>query len=182
MAAATGSVKKPKSMMRLYVLCGLLMVGGFAIVFISTNNIKVSFDTFTSKEKYPAQAFVKKRTGLLSASIKGMLPSANITTGTDLSAKLEFDADTQKVNVSVHDQNNNPASRIMVIGSLSRVGETRIAKQFNLKDYGNGNFRSDSLDLTAGGWVLMVSAYNPHTLNREKLLFHTERAIFLKAN
>ncbi len=182
MATIARNSKKQKNMMGLLGLCCVLLIGSFVAVFFSTNNINISFDALfsdTSSSKYPAEAFVNKRKGLLTASIKGTLPNSGTATGYDLSAEISFDPSSKKAKLSIRDKKNKPLSHISVIGTVSRVGKKHVRKQFKMKEYGKGDFRSAPLDLADGGWVLMVSAYNTHTNKRDKMLFHTERAIFL---
>lgn len=179
MTVVTGNIKKPKSMLGLIALGCVVITGIFTAVFISTNNITVSFDAIFSKNKYPAKAFVNKRKGLLTASLRGQMPTSDLPNGTDISAKVSFDTSEKKVRLSLRDKNNKPVSRIMVIGTVSQVGQARNTREFKMSEYSKGDFRSGPLDLAEGGWVLMVSGYNLYTNNREKLMFHTERAIFL---
>jgi len=176
---AVAKRKSQKSVMGLVSLCCVLLAGIFAAVFISANNITVSFETFSSSEKYPAQAFVAKRTGRLKPKIKTEFPSTDITTASGFSAQISFDTTEQKVRFSLRDQNDKPVSRVTVVGAVSRVGQKRIARQFKILEYNEGQFSSPSLKLDDGGWILMVSAYDLYTRERNKLLFHTERAIFL---
>ena len=166
-------------MLGLISLGCVMIIGIFAAVFVSTNNITVSFDAIFSKEKYPATAFVKKRKGLLKATLKGRLPTSDLPNGSYLRAKISFDTSNKKVRLSLHDKNNKPVSRIMVIGTVSRVGQAHNTREFKMSEYSEGDFSSGPLDLAEGGWILMVSGYNLYSNNREKLLFHTERAIFL---
>ena len=48
-----------------------------------------------------------------------------------------------------------------------------------MAEFNKGDFRSNPLDLEEGGWILMVSAYDPYTLNKDKLVSYTERPIYL---
>jgi len=176
---AVAKRKSQRSVMGLIFLCCVLVVGIFGAFFISTNNIKVSFDTFSSQEKYPAQAFVAKRTGRLKTKVKTEFPSTGLTTASGLSAQISFDTTEQKVKFSLRDQNDKPVSRVTVIGVVSRVGQKKITQQFKILKYDESEFRSPSLNLADGGWILMVSAYDLYTRDKNKLLFHTERAIFL---
>lgn len=156
-----------------------MLVMVFVVIFFSTSNINVSFDALTKTEQYPAEAFVKTRAGRITAKVGGLHPTTGMISGAGLTAKIAFDAAGKKVNVSLRDRKNRPVSRITVIGTISRVGQRHITKQFKMRETNSGDFTSPPLDLSDGGWVLMVSAYNLRTLDHDKLLFHTERAIFL---
>lgn len=182
MVAAAENNRKSKSKLGLIALCCFGLAGIFVAIFISTNNINISFDTFTSKDKYRAEAFVKKRKRIFTAKIEDLAEIKGIITGGGLSAEIGFDAANQKVKLSVRDENDKPVTRITVIGTVSRVGQASITKQFKLQEYSAGNFRSASLNLANGGWILMVSAYDLYTRNKQKLLFHSERPIFLGAS
>ncbi len=179
MAVISGNVKKQKSMLGILTLCSLFLIGVFIAVFLSTNNVKISFDAIFNGDKYPAQAFVNKRKGLLTANVEGSISGTGMTTGANLSAKIDYDTTDKKVKVTVRDENNRPASRITVIGTVVRVGQKRITQQFKMREYGAGDFRSIPLDLAEGGWILTVTAYDLYSNNKDKLLFYTERAIFL---
>ena len=178
---ARNNKKKQNNMMGLLGLCCILLIGSFIAVFFFTNN-KVSFDALfsdTSSAKYPAAAFVNKRKGLRTTSAKRTLPDSTTTTGYDLSAEIAFDPVSKRARLSLRDKNNKPLSRITVFGTVSYVGNKQIRHQFRMNEYTRGEFRSKSLDLADGGWILMVSAYTTHTNNPDKMLFHTERVIFL---
>jgi FixH len=179
MAVTTGNVKKQKSMVGIVALCGGLLTTIFIAVFLSTKNINMSFDAFSSNDKYRAEAFVKKRRGLIAATLEGASPSTGVLSGADLTTSIDFDTSDKKVKLQVRDQNNRPVSRIQVTGTIVQVGKTGKVRQFKMQEYGTGDYRSAPLELSDGGWVLTVSAYDPYTLKKEKLLFHTERAIFL---
>lgn len=179
MAATTRNIKKQKSMAGLIALCGVVLIGIFIAVFLSTKNINMSFDAFSSNEKYSAAAFVKKRKGLITANVEGATPNARSLNGATLSTKIDFDTSDKKVKLQVRDQNGKPVSRILVTGTIMPVGKTGKIRQFRMQEYGTGDYRSNSIELNSGGWVLTVSAYDPYTLKTEKLLFYTERAIFL---
>ena len=170
-------------MIGLFSLGGALLICSFIAVFLLTNNINVSFDALfndASSTKYPAEAFANKRKGLLTATISGNLSSPNIEYGHNLVTDVVYSISSQKVKLSVRDKKNRPVSRITVIGTVSRVGGRKIVKQFKMKESSKGVFSSVPLDLADGGWIIMVSAYNMYTNKRDKLLFHTERSIFLK--
>jgi len=179
MAVTTVNVKKPKSMVGIIALCGVMLTGVFIAVFLSTKNVKMSFDAFSSNQKYRAEAFVKKRKGLITANVEGVIPSTGVLSGATLSTSIDFDTSEKKVKLLVRDQNDRPVSRILVTGTIVQVGKTGKIRQFKMQEYGSGDYRSASLELSDGGWVLTVSAYDPYTLEKEKLLFYTERAIFL---
>ena len=180
MAVISNTVKKQKNKINLITLCAILLTGIFVAVFFSTNNIKVSFDAFSGSDQYRIDALTSKRQGVITARIKGLTQNANLSAQSGLKADIAFDTSSKKVNVAVRDKNDRPVSRITVIGNVTRVGKKHISRQFKMRNYGNGTFSSIPLDLADGGWVLTVSAYDLYSNNRDKLLFYTERAIYLE--
>jgi len=178
-ATIAKNVKNPWSKAGLIALSSVLLAATFIAVFLYKNNINVSFDAFSSKDKYRAEAFVKKRQGLNARSQDGALNGSNGSVRAGLSAKIDFDAKSGKARLFISDKNGNPVSRLTVTGRLSRVGETGKFREFKMAEFGKGDFRSNPLDLGEGGWVLMVSAYDPYTLNKDKLVSYTERPIYL---
>jgi len=177
--AIAENAKKPWSKTSLIALSSVLLATAFIAVFLYRNNTNVSFDAFSSNDKYRADAFVKKRTGLNSRSQEGVLSGSSGSALGSLNAKIDFDAKSKKVRLFISDKNGNPVSRLNVTGRLARVGETGKPREFKMTEFDKGNFRSNPLDLEEGGWVLMVSAYDPFTLNKDKLVSYTERPIFL---
>jgi len=178
-AAIAKNVKIPWGKVGLIALSTVVLAAAFIAVFFYRNNINVSFDAFSSKDKYRAEAFVKKRQGLNSRSQEGALSSSNGSVRGSLSARIDFDVRSQKARLFISDTNGNPVSRLTVTGRLARVGETGRAREFKMAQFGKGDFRSNPLDLEEGGWILMVTAYDPYTLNKDKLVSYTERPIYL---
>ncbi len=179
MTTIVENVKKPWSKTRLIALSSVLLATAFIAVFFYRNGVNVSFEALSSKDKYRAEAFVKKRQGLNSRSQDGALSGSNGSIRSGLSAKIDFDAKSGKARLFISDKNGNPVSRLTVTGRLARVGETGKTREFKMAEFGKGDFRSNPLDLEEGGWVLMVSAYDPYTLNKDKLVSYTERPIYL---
>lgn len=165
--------------MGLIALSSVVLATAFIAVFFYRTGANMSFDAFSSKDKYRAEAFVKKRKGLNSRSQEGALSGSSGSVRGTLSAKIEFDAKSKKVRLFISDKNGDPVSRLTVTGRLARVGETGKTREFKMAEFGKGDFRSTPLDLEEGGWVLMVSAYDPYTLNKDKLVSYTERPIYL---
>ena len=179
MAAIAENAKKPWSKTGLIALSSVVLATAFIAVFFYKNGFNVSFDALSSKDKYRAEAFVKKRQGLKDRSQSGALNGSNGSIRAGLSAKIEFDAKTGKARLFISDKNGNPVSRLTVTGRLARVGETGKFREFKMAEFNKGDFRSNPLDLEEGGWILMVSAYDPYTLNKDKLVSYTERPIYL---
>jgi len=163
----------------LIALTSVVLATAFTAMFFYRNNINVSFDALSGKDKYSAEAFVKKRQGLNSRSKEGALSNSNSSVRGSLSARIDFDAKSQKARLFISDMNGNPVARLTVTGRLARVGETGKPREFKMTEFGKGDFRSNPLDLEEGGWVLMVTAYDPYTLNKDKLVSYKERSIYL---
>lgn len=178
-ATIAGNVKKPWSKAGMIALSSVLLAGAFTAVFFYRNNISVSFDAFSSNDKYRAEAFVKKRQGLKSKSKGGSLSGSGNSARAGFSAKIDFDAKSNKARLIIRDKNGNPVSRINVTGRITRAGNSQQTREFKMKEFGKGDFRSAPLELGDGGWVLTVSAYDPYTLNKDKLVFYTERPVYV---
>jgi len=178
-AAIAKNVKNPWNKVGLIALSSVVLATAFTAVFFYRSGINVSFDAFSGKDKYRAEAFVKKRQGLNSRSQEGATSGSNGSVRGSLSARIDFDAESQKARLFISDKNGNPVSRLTVTGRLARVGETGKAREFKMVEFNKGDFRSIPLNLEEGGWILMVSAYDPYTLNKDKLVSYTERPIYL---
>jgi len=179
MAVTTGNVKKQKSMVGIIALCGVMLMTVTIIVFLSTNNLKTTFEMFSSNERYSVEAFVNKKRGIVSTTMGDASPNIGGLSGADLSTTIKFDLSDKKVKLLVRDQNDRPVSRILVTGTIAQVRKTGKVRQFKMQAYAIGDYRSAPLELSDGGWILTVSAYDPYTLKKEKLLFYSERAIFI---
>jgi len=178
-ATIIGNIKKPWSKTSLITISAAVLATAFIAVFFYRNDINISFEALSSKDKYRAEAFVKKRQGINSRSQDGAPSDSNGPVRAGLSAKIDFDARSGKARLFISDKNGNPVSRLTVTGRLARVGETGKIREFKMAEFAKGDFRSNPLDLEEGGWVLMVSAYDPYTLNKDKLVSYTERPIYL---
>lgn len=94
------------------VLGSIIVIIGFIGVFAFTNNISISVDTLFSDDKYPAEAFVRKRTdkpkaSFLSSKIAAASKSSvAISTNDGASASVEYDKKDNKVKLKVLDRNN----------------------------------------------------------------------------
>lgn len=167
------------------ILGSLVLVVGFVVVFLITNNIDISLGTKSASEKYPAEAFVKKRTGKKVSSAqsrgtsKASVTSIGITTNEGLTANVGFDKSDQKVTLSVLDHNDKPMGRLQIVAHISKIGSKSGLQPVRMIEHSVGNFGSESLDLKEGGWILMVSAYNYFNSGYNTLLFHSEQPIFL---
>ena len=176
MTVSAGNKKRPKGSWGIIIIGCLLTPGIIIALFLAENKFKVSFDMFTPKGKYLAQAFVNIRQGRLKSSFQR---TKTITTSDGISANLAFDKSNQKVQLLIWDKNDKPYSRATIISRVSKVGQKNTMRHFKMTEHSNGDFRSESLKLAAGGWVLMVSAYDLFNRGNSKFMFHTERPIFL---
>jgi len=158
-------------------IVGVVMITGMvaAVVFASNNNGSLQ-GGFAGGEKYPAKAFVIKRQGALKANPV----SADINATNGLSVDVNFDEARQNLSLKITDPSGNPMKRMSVNAHARKVGQQHPPKRFALKEYPKGEYRSDAMGLEKGGWVLSVSAYDLYARGENKLLFHTERPLFVK--
>ena len=155
-ATISENVKKPWNKVSMIALSSALLVGAFTAVFLYRNNISVFFDAFSSNDKYRAEAFVKKRQGLKSKSRGGSFSGSGNLAQAGLSAKIDFDTRSKKARLIISDKNGNPVSRINVTGRVTRAGDAQQTREFKMKEFGKGDFRSVPLGLSDGGWVLTI--------------------------
>ena len=166
------------------ILGSVIVIVGFVVVFLVTNNIDISLNTQSANDKYPAKAFVKKRSGKtrsepqVGRSLKSAT-SVGITTNEGLTANIEFDKSKQQINLSIRDHNDKPMGRLQVVAHISKIGSKSSPRPVRMIETSAGKFGSESLDLRDGGWILMVSAYNFFNPGYNTLLFHSEQPIFL---
>jgi len=158
-------------------LVGVVMITGMvAAVIFASNNSGSLRGGFASGGKYPAKAFVVKRQG----SLKTNTVSEDIKTASGLSVDVNFDEARQKLNLKITEPSGKPMMRVSVNARARKVGQQQTSKRFALKEYPKGEYRSDAMGLEKGGWVLSVSAYDLYARGENKLLFHTERPLFVK--
>ncbi len=174
--AITKKQTKSKGSWGIITLGCLLVIGTFIGIFLTSNNVKLSFVNTATQEKYPAEAFVKKRKSATGSSRKGTKSSVGITTNDGFNADVVFDSKNQKVRLVVRDRFDKPVPRVQVIGTISKAGG-KGRRQFKLNERKKGDFRSQPLNLSNGNWVLTVSAYDYDNRRESKLMFHTERPI-----
>lgn len=149
----------------------ILLAGIFA-----KNNPGTSSDIFAAKEKYPAKAFVIKRQGRL----KSKTTYVGIAAGSGLNVVVNFDTSKQKLKIKIKDRHDKPLSRVVVEARASKVGRKQYIERFAMKETSAGEYRSETMSLKKGGWILIVTAYDLFDRRDNKLLFHTEQPIFLK--
>ncbi len=158
-------------------IVGVAMITGMvAAIIFASNNVGSVRGGFASGNKYPAKAFVVKRLG----SLKANTISEDINTAGGLSVDVNFDEVRQKLKLKITDPSGKPMKRVSVKARARKVDQQHPPKSFALKEYPKGEYRSDSLGLDKGGWVLSVSAYDLFARGENKLLFHTERPLFVK--
>ena len=157
---------------------GVTIVAGVIIVCIVAAVIfaRSSLNTRSNQEKYPAEAFVIKRQG----SLKSKTTYTGIAAGNGMKVDMKFDQADQKLMLKILDSKGKPMPRVTLDARASKPGQGQIPKRFIMKEYDQGEYRSDPMDLKKGNWVLMLSAYDLYNRNDNKLLFHTEQPIFLK--
>jgi len=158
-------------------IVGTVMITGMvaAVIFASNNSGSLQ-GGFASGDRYPAKAFVIKRLG----STKANTISEDINTTSGLSVDVNFDEVRQKLKLKITDPSGKPMKRVSVDARARKVGQKHPPKRFALKEYPQGEYRSDAMGLEKGGWVLSVSAYDLYARGENKLLFHTERPLFVK--
>jgi len=158
-------------------IVGIVMITGMvAAVIFASNNAGSARGGFASGNKYPAKAFVVKRLG----SLKANTVSENINSTSGLSVDVNYDEARQKLKLKITDPSGKPMKRVSVNAHARKVGQQQQPRRFDFKEYAKGEYRSDALGLEKGGWVLSVSAYDLYARGENKLLFHTERPLFVK--
>ena len=165
---------------RVIVLVSVLivvMVGGFTF---SQSGAKL----MTSKEKYPARAFVARRKGPAVVGKQGAEKTKTrylgVGSASGLKVDVDFDKSEQTLKLKIKGRNGETLRHVSLDVRVSRVGQTKKQTRFNMKITKKGEYRSGPMRLAKGGWVLMVTAYDRAKYGGEKLLFHTEKPIFVK--
>ena len=158
-------------------IVGTMMITGMvAAVIFANNNAGSSRGGFASGNKYPAKAFIVKRLG----SLKANTVSEDINSTSGLSVDVNYDEARQKLKLKITDPSGKPMKRVSVKAHARKVGQKYPPRRFAFKEYPKGEYRSDAMGLEKGGWVLSVSAYDLYARGENKLLFHTERPLFIK--
>lgn len=167
---------KSEGLLGAAIVSSVLMVCIAAAVMFSKSSPGTSLSSSMATEKYPATAFVVKRQGRL----KSKTSYVGIAAGAGISVDMEFDKSEQKLSLKIKDRLGEPLSRVTIDAQARKVGKTPNSKRIAMKEYSDGEYRSDPMSLGKGGWILMVSAYDLFDRNDNKLLFHTEQPVFFK--
>ena len=97
-----------------------------------------------------------------------------------MSVDVKFDSSAQKLMMKIKDRAGKPMPRITFDARASKAGKLLSPRRFAIKEYTDGEYRSEAMNLEKGGWVLSVTAYDLFGRGDNKLLFHTEKPVFLK--
>lgn len=159
-----------------FILVSALIVCLVGAFIFSQNNTSRSLGKMTSKEKYPARAFVLKRQG----SERTKTRYRGVAAAAGLEVNVDFDKSEQNLKLKIKDRNGKALPYVALDVRASRAGRARKQKRFNMKTTNRGEYQSGPMGLSKGGWVLMVTAYDQFKYEGEKLLFHTEKSIFLE--
>ncbi len=157
------------------IVATVLISGMVAAVVFATSTISVQ-GSFGGGDKYPVRAFVVKRMGSLEANTV----NEDITTTSGLSIDVNFDEVRQKLKLKIKNPAGQPMKRVSVKARARKIGQQQISQRLPMKEYPGGEYRSDPMNLDKGGWVLTVSAYDLYRRGENKLLFYTERPLFLR--
>jgi len=146
------------------------------VVLFSAYNPNITINYVASETKYPAKAFVLTRQGPL----KSKTQYTGIAAGNGMSVDVKFNQADQQLMLKIKDRTGKPMPRVTVDARASRVGQTQTQRNVAMKEYSGGEYRSDPMGLEKGGWVLSVTAYDLLSRGENKLLFYTEKPVFLK--
>jgi len=173
---AVTAIKKSEGLWGATLVGGVLILSVITIAIFSAFNIRISPTGFAPKDKYPARAFVIKRQGPL----KSKTTYAGVAGGTGMRVDVKFNNSDQKLMVKIQDRTGKPMERVTVEARANKAGRSQKAKSFAMKEYENGEYRSDAIGLDKGGWILSVTAYDLYNRGDNKLLFHAEKPVFMK--
>jgi len=173
---ALSAFKKSEASFGTAIIGGALMVFVFAAVIFAANNPNAAFNSLSAQAKYPATAFVVKRQG----RPKSKTTYVGIAAGNGMSVDMSFDKARQKLKLKILDRKGRPLPRVSVDARASKVGQRQNSKRIAMREIKAGEYRSDTMALDKGGWILTVSAYDLYNRSDTKLLFHTEKPVFFK--
>lgn len=158
-------------------IVGTVLISGMvaAVVFATSNSVSTQ-GSFGGGDKYPVRAFVVKRMG----SFEANTVNEDITTISGLSVDVNFDEVRQKLKLKIKNPAGQPMKRVSVKARARKVGQQQSPQRLTMKEYPGGEYRSEPMNLDKGGWVLTVSAYDLYRRGENKLLFYTERPLFLR--
>lgn len=159
-----------------FILVSALIVCLVGAFIFNQNNSTRSFGKTTSREKYPARAFVIKRQGLERTKTRYI----GVAAASGLKVNVDFDKSEQNLKLKIKDRNGEALPYVALDVRASRAGRAKKQKRFNMKTTNSGEYQSGPMGLSKGGWVLMVTAYDQFKYEGEKLLFHAEKTVFLK--
>ncbi len=170
------TLKKSEGLLGFAIVSSVLAICVVGVMFFSAYNPDIIINYVASETKYPAKAFVLRRQGPLKSKTK----YTGIATGNGMSVDVKFDQADQQLMLKIKDRTGKPMPRVTVDARASRVGQAQTQRNVAMKEYSGGEYRSDPMGLEKGGWVLTVTAYDLLRRGENKLLFHTEKPVFLK--
>jgi nitrogen fixation protein FixH len=169
-------LRKSEGLAGVAIVGGVVIVSIAAVVIFATKNFQTPPSGFSGNEKYAVEAFMIKRQGRKKSKTKYTALGA----GAGLSVDVKFNKSDQKLMLNIRDRTGKPMPRVTIDAQASKVGQRQIPRRFAMKEYKTGEYRSNSMDLEKGGWILAVSAYDLFNRGNNKLLFYTEKPLFLK--
>ncbi len=169
-------LKKSEGLTGVAIVASVVITSIAAVVIFAAKNLQTPPTGFSGNEKYAVEAFIMKRQG----REKSKTQYRSLAAGTGMSVDVKFDKSDQKLRLKIRDRTGKPMPRVVIDAQASKVGQRQVPRRFAMKEYKTGEYRSDSMDLEKGGWVLAVSAYDLFNRGDNKLLFYTEKPLFLE--
>jgi len=170
------ALRKSEGLVGIAIVASVVIVSITAVAIFATKSFQTPPTGFSGNEKYAVEAFIIKRQGREKSKTK----YTSLAAGAGMSVDVNFDKSDQKLKLKIRDRTGKPMPRVTIDAQASKVGQRQVPRRIAMKEYKNGEYRSDAMELEKGGWVLAVSAYDLFNRGENKLLFYTEKPLFLK--